>query len=257
MLPDERKRQIVSLVTERGGSTVEELTSEFDVSAATVRRDLSDLEADGLIERSHGGALPVTGVAEEPRYSHRQVENLAAKAAIGARAAEEIEPGQVVYFDGGTTTVEVAKSVPAREDFIAVTNSLPLVFELESASCQIKVTGGAFRERTRTLVGPTGEAFLERINLDLLFLGTNDVELGEGLFTPDEDEGQMKRLMTERAETVVLVADETKLDERSFVRFADMDVVDLFVTDATFDDEETALLDEAGVSVVSVDVEES
>lgn len=252
MLPEERKRKIVSFVSEHGSSSVQELSEEFDVSTATIRRDLNALTEEGRIERSHGGALPVSGVGEEHSYASKQTENLGAKQAIAQRAAREIEPGQVVCFDAGTTVAEVAKRAPADEEFVAVTNSLPLVFEFEDAECQVKLTGGSFRRRTRALVGPTAESFLERTNFDLTFLGTNAITLGEGLSTPDEDEGRIKSLMAERADRVVLVADESKLGERSFIQFADLSALDAFVTDADLTDEQLSVLEQSGVELLAV-----
>lgn len=252
MLPEKRKRKIVSLVSERGSCTVEELSDEFGVSTATIRRDLNALTEEGRIERSHGGALPVGGVGEEHSYASKQTENLGAKQSIGQRAAREIEPGHVVCFDAGTTVEEVAKRAPMDEEYVAVTNSVPLVFEFEDAECQVKLTGGSFRRRTRALVGPTAEAFLERTNFDLAFLGTNAITLEEGLSTPDEDEANIKSLMAERADRVVLVADASKLGQRSFIQFADLAAIDAFVTDADLTDEQQSVLAQAGVEAVTV-----
>src|SRR6056297_4285323 len=101
MLPAERKRTIVQLVTERDGCSVAVLADELEFSKATIRRDLRDLEEEGRIERSHGGAVPASSVGTERTYQQREVNNLEAKQAIGERAAEEIRDGQVVFFDAG------------------------------------------------------------------------------------------------------------------------------------------------------------
>jgi DeoR family fructose operon transcriptional repressor len=252
MLPEKRKRKIVSLVSERGSCTVEELSDEFGVSTATIRRDLNALTEEGRIERSHGGALPVGGVGEEHSFASKETENLGAKQAIGRRAAREIEPGLVACFDAGTTVSEVGKHAPKDEEFVAVTNSVPLVFELEETESQVKLTGGSFRRRTQALVGPTAEAYLERKNFDLAFIGTNAITLEEGLSTPDEDEARIKSLMAERADRVVLVADGSKLGDRSFIQFADLSDLDAFVTDADVTDEQVSVIEQAGVELLTV-----
>ena len=142
MLPAERKRQIVERVTEEGGQSVDELATSLDVSKATIRRDLRDLEDRGLVERSHGGAVPVMSVGGEQTYDQREVQNLDAKRGIAARAVEEIVEGSVVFFDSGTTTMEVARAAPKDGSFLAVTNSPRLAVELGKEENEVKLTGG-------------------------------------------------------------------------------------------------------------------
>ncbi len=229
MLPEQRKRRIVALVTEHDGCSVAELAAELEVSKPTIRRDLQHLEDQSLIERSHGGAVPVTTVGDERPYGQREVQQLDAKVAIAERAVEEIEDGAVVFFDSGTTTLEVAKRAP--EAIVAVTNSPVIALELEGSEREIKLTGGTLRHRSRSLVGPSAESFMERMTFDLLFLGANGID-ADGLMTPDENEARVKSLMVQRSERVIAVADATKFGERSFIRFADLDEVDQLITDA-------------------------
>lgn len=252
MLPAERKRKIVDTVSEEGGCSVAELADRLDVSKATIRRDLNDLEEEGLVERSHGGAIPVRTAASEESYSQRNVQNLEAKQAIGSRARKEIHEDQVVFFDSGTTTMEVARRVPDGVRFIAATNSPQLALELTEEDRDVKLTGGTLRPRTRALVGPTGEAFMQRTNFDQVFLGTNAVDPDAGLTTPNEDEARMKQLMVERANRVVLVADATKFGRRSFAQFAAIDDLDLVVTDASLEGELHEAFEAAGVDVAEV-----
>ena len=248
MLPELRKRNIVELVSERDGCSVTEIAEAEDVSEATVRRDLRALEEEGLIERSHGGALPVTSVGGEQPYDRKEVQNLEAKTAIANRAVEEIYGGQVVFFDAGTTTMQVARAAPTDGSYLPVVNSPLLALELAAEDAEVKMTGGSLRHRTRALVGPTAESFMARTSFDLLFLGTNGIE-PEGLYTPNEDEARMKELMVERSERVVLLADSSKFGERSFVRFADLAGIDLFVTEANPPSELREALDSSGVAV--------
>jgi DeoR family fructose operon transcriptional repressor len=249
MLPATRRRTITELVAENGGCSVDELSSELDVSKATVRRDLGELADEGLIERSHGGAVPITSVGREQTHQQKGIRNLAEKAAIAERTVEEMVGEQVVFFDAGTTTMEVAKRVSAEEVALAATNSPPIALELGTDDRDAKLTGGTLRGRTRALVGPTAETFMERMQFDLLVLGTNAID-GEGLMTPNEDEARMKELMVEHSARVVLVADHTKLGERSVVRFADLGAIDTFVTDQKPDESERKSLETADVTVL-------
>ncbi|XVH31381.1 HTH-type transcriptional regulator GlpR [Haloferacaceae archaeon DSL9] len=231
MLPAERKRRIVERVSETDGQSVGELATALGYSKATIRRDLRELAEKGLIERSHGGALPVATVGREQTYGQKEVQNLEAKRAIARRATGEVRDGDVVFFDAGTTTMQVAREVAADRSFLAVTNSPRLTIELGEADHDVMLTGGTLRQRTRALVGPTAEAFMERMHFDLLFLGTNGICADAELTTPNEDEARMKELMIERAARVVLVADHTKVDQRTFVTFATLSDIDCLVTD--------------------------
>jgi DeoR family fructose operon transcriptional repressor len=248
MMPATRRRTIVELVSENGGCSVDELATELEVSKPTIRRDLQRLEENNWIERSHGGAVPITSVGREETYQQKGVQNLPEKAAIGERAVEEIIGDPVVFFDSGTTTMEVAKRISMDELTLAVTNSPLVALELGTDNGTVKLTGGTLRGRTRALVGPSAERFMERMQFDLLFLGTNAID-DNGLMTPNETEARMKGLMIERSERVVLVADHTKLGERSVVRFAELDEIDAFVTDQAPTDNERQALDDAGVTV--------
>lgn len=250
MLPAERKRTIVDTVTEEGGCSVSELADALDVSKATIRRDLNDLEDEGLVERSHGGALPVRTAASEESYSTRNVQNLDAKRDIAARARKEFHEDQVVFFDAGTTTMEVARQAPDSVRFIAATNSPHLALELAEDDREVKLTGGTLRPQTQALVGPTGESFMQRTNFDQVFLGTNAVDGDAGLTTPNEDEARMKQLMVERAQRVVLVADATKFGRRSFVQFASIDDLDLVITDGVIEGNLLEAFETGGVDVI-------
>lgn len=230
MLPAERKRTIVQLVTEQDGCSVATLAEELDFSKATIRRDLQDLEAAGRIERSHGGAVPLSSVGRERSYDQRDVEQLDEKQAIARRACEEIRDGQVICFDAGTTTMEVARAAP-ENGYVAVSNMAELALELADNDVEVKLTGGSMRPKSHALVGPAAESFLDRTNFDLLFIGINGVAADTGLSTPNEDEAAVKRRMIAAATRVVLVADSSKFGERSFVSVADPDEIDLFITD--------------------------
>jgi DeoR family fructose operon transcriptional repressor len=250
MLPAARKRKIVELVSENGGCSVDELAETMECSKATIRRDLNDLADQQLIERSHGGAVPATTVGEEQSYQQKEVQNLEAKMAIAERAVEEIHENQVVFFDAGSTTMQVAKHAPKNGSYLAITNSPLLALELSKRDNEVNLTGGTLRRQTRALVGPSAEGFMERMNFDRLFLGTNAIDPEQGLMTPNEDEARIKELMIEKSQRVVLVADGSKLDNQSFVRFAEIDAVDLLVTDARLTDSQRDAFEGAGVELV-------
>lgn len=254
MLPEERRRRIVDQVTKENGCSVDELATTFDVSKATIRRDLEELESEGDIERSHGGALPATTVGREQKYSRREIKNIDAKQAIASRAVEELREGSVAFLDAGSTTLQVAKRIGSSGPTVVATNSPDIAMELEAVDAEVKVTGGTLRSKTGALVGPTGESFLERTNFDVVCLGTNAMDAEKGLLTPNESEARMKRLMCESAEKVILLADSSKFGKRSFVQFASFSDIDLLVTDAQPKYGIKEILEDADVSIEVVDV---
>lgn len=245
---------MVELVRDHDGRSVAELAADLDVSKATVRRDLGELEDEGLVERSHGGAVPATAIGHEQPYGQREVQQLDAKIAIGERALETVHEGDVVAFDSGTTTMQAAKRAPGDGTLMAVTNSPLLAVELSSRGVDVNLTGGSLRQTTRSLVGPSTQWFLEQRHFDLAFLGTNAVGPDGRLSTPNEAEARVKELFVERAERVVLLADATKFDERSVVEFADCTDVDLLVTDAEPDGDLAETLAETETDTAVVDV---
>lgn len=250
MLPAARQRQIVEIVSERGGCSVDVLADELDCSKATIRRDLGTLADKQMIERSHGGAVPATTIGQEETYGQKEVQNLEAKQAIADHAIEEIQENQVVFFDSGSTTMQIVKKVPADRSFIAVTNSPLLGLELGKGGSEVKITGGSLRRPTRALIGPSAERFMDRMTFDLLFLGTNAVNPDAGLMTPNEDEARLKEMMIQKSKRVVLVADRSKIDKQSFIRFAQFEDLDAFYTDGSVSADVRELFEEADVDLV-------
>jgi len=238
MIPEERKREIARIVQEREGASVHELADELSVSESTIRRDLKQMDEKNLVQRSHGGALPVKKLAGEASFDQRSVQNLDAKKAIADRALNEVLEGQVVFFDSGTTVLEVAKRIPKDGSIISVTNSIELGFELGKEDGNLKITGGNQRNKSRSLVGPVTERFLSNHQFDLLLLGTNSIDFKKGLSTQNEQEARVKQLMVDQSERVVLLADGSKLEQRSYVQFADLSDVDMFITDERLTDDQ-------------------
>lgn len=253
MLPEQRRRTIVDIVNEQGSCSVSKLATELDYSKPTIRRDLAELEQEGLIERSHGGAVPVDKIGAEQSYSQKEIQNLESKQAIADRAVNEIRQDEIAFFDSGTTTIQVAKRVPEDLSYVAVTNSPLLADELIQTADEVKLTGGTLRGKTRALIGPTAEKFMDKRNFDLVFLGTNGLSTHSGLTTPNEEEAEVKSLMVQRSQRVVLVTDASKFQERSYAQFAELSDIDRVVTDERPPSDLSTALEDANVAVTVTD----
>ena len=250
---------ILELLSQRGKLDVEELVQALDVSAATVRRDLDRLADQQLLTRTHGGAVPTAASYDLPlRYKATRFAD--AKLRIAEAAAAMVRTGQVVGFNGGTTTTEVARALARRVELaddtthsalVVVTNALNIATELAvRRHIKIVALGGVARPQSYELIGPLADASLGQINVDLLFLGVDGFDLDHGATASHEGEASINRKLVETAGRVVVVADHSKLGKSAFARICDAAQVDALLTDAAPDAETAAALAGLDVEVV-------
>lgn len=247
MLPEERKKKIVNLVNNRDGCSVEELAEELQFSETTIRRDLKHLDEQKLIERTHGGAVPLVNHGRP--YENRKIHNREQKAAIGEFAVDEIHEGQIVLLDCGSTIHEVAKRVPPDLSFVSVTPMPVIARELAEHGHEVHLIGGIYREENHTTTGPWAEQYVQQMNFDLALLGTDGIDT-DGLSARNVHQSRMKELMIENAERVVLVSDHSKFGDSHAFHFADHGAVDRFVTDERIPDQIRESFNSAGVELV-------
>ena len=249
-LPGSRRSRISDYVSAAGEASVAELAASFRVSTDTVRRDLVRLEESGLLARTHGGAVAVrTPAAELAPLSERQVERLAAKRLIGRAAARLIQPGETVLFNGGSTTLEVARALGARPDVALVTCSPQVAIEAGAAQRGVHLIGGRWHPDFGVVVGPVALPGAERLRVDRLILGVAGLAPG-GVSIANIEEAAMLRGMVDAADIVVVVADSSKLGRVAFAQLAGLDRVTILVTDRTPDAGLADALAGAGVEVV-------
>ena len=232
LFAEERKALIVGLVTERGKVTVSALRERFGVSGATIRNDLRELQQQGLLARTHGGAIRNTKTGQEYSFAQREVQNLAAKQAIATAASALIEDGDRIILDTGTTTMELARLLHRKRDLTVVTNDLKIAWLLEEAEIpDIVLLGGAVRKGFHCTLPLPGESLLSRLSADKAFMGVNSFSPDRGATTPDIRQAATKRAMIAAAEKTVLLCDQTKFGRVSFAQFATLGHVDALVTD--------------------------
>lgn len=252
MYAEERQQAIAALVAEAGRVSVSDLASRFGVTTETVRRDLSSLERAGLVRRVHGGVVPAnalrvleTGVPDRDRSSAEEKDRIA-KAALAY-----VPNGGTVVLDAGTTTARLAGLLPLDQRLDVITNAVPIAARLAGhPSIGLRVLPGRVRPTTQAAVGDETVAALGRLRTDVAFVGTNGVSAAHGLSTPDHGEAAVKRAIVTGARQVVVLADAAKLGEEHLVRFADLDEIDVLVTDGRAPADQLAALEAAGVEVV-------
>ena len=250
MYTEERRQEIALVVRQDGRGDVTELASRFEVTPETIRRDLTDLERQGVLRRVHGGAIPIERFRAEPAIAEKAEAMAKEKGRIATAALAFVPDRGTVLMDAGTTTLALARVFPDRE-LTVFTNSMPLGLELATRrAVQLYLIGGRVRGRTLADVDDWALRQLADLRVDVAFIGTNGLTVGRGLSTPDPAEAAVKREMCRAAQQVVVLADHTKVGENDTVRFASIDEVDALVTDTGLSQPDRLSLEEAGVEVV-------
>jgi DeoR family transcriptional regulator, aga operon transcriptional repressor len=241
--------EILDRVAEHGSVDVVGLAQEFRVSAATIRRDLQALHDQGLVRRTHGGALPRPAGVELP-IQYKASRQHREKRAIGLAAASLVRDGDVVGMTGGTTATEVARALADRRGLTVVTNALNIAAELMSRpEIRLVVVGGNARHASYELVGPAAEAMVAQYHFDLAFIGTDGFTTTQGCTTHDEMEAHTDLAFIRQAGRTVVIADSTKLGKVTFARICGLDAVDDLITDTGADPATLASVRLAGVQV--------
>ncbi len=250
LFAEERRAHILEIVEQRSKTTVAELCELFGLSGATIRNDLRELQKNGLLIRTHGGAVRKTKTGFELNAGQRQVQNLPAKRAIAARAVGLIEDGDRIIMDTGTTTLELARRLGRIHDLTILTNDLEIALCSEDVEgAKTILLGGYLRKGFRCTVGASTVAALDKLVADKVFLGLNGLSLERGVTTPDIQQAETKQAMIAAANKTILLCDHSKFDKVSFARFAAIEDIDTLVTDA-IDDRYRRALEERGVEVI-------
>jgi DeoR/GlpR family transcriptional regulator of sugar metabolism len=258
MLQTERQAAIVRLLEQHHSVTVSHLCKELQVSDMTIRRDLREMETQGLLRRVHGGAVRVVRHSYEPPYAVRETEQRQTKQQIGKKAAELIANGDSIAFDIGTTTLEVARALDGQRALTIVTSSLAIINELVSrfslvSDIQLVVTGGIMRARELSMIGHHAARLYQELHVDKAFIGVGGLSLEQGLTEYNLDDALVKRAIMATADQVIVVADGTKFNRVTFVSIAPLSEVDVVVTDRSADEQTVARLQDMGVELIFAD----
>ena len=251
MSKTERLGRILELLARDGTVTVSVLADELGVSEATVRRDLQALGDQRLLERSHGGAVAHGTAHELPvRYRTGRSDE---KRRIAQAAAALVTDGMAIGLTGGTTTTEVARMLGLRQGLTVVTNALNIAVELAvRPDLKLIVAGGVARATSYELVGSLADATLRSVYVDIAFVGVDGVDAERGLTTQNEVEAATNRVLMDRANRTIVVADATKLGRVAFAEIAGIDRADQLITNDGADAEQLERLQAAGLAVTTV-----
>jgi DeoR family L-fucose operon activator len=232
MLALERHRWVLDELAERGSVRTSQVAQSLGVTEETVRRDFEKLEADGMLLRSHGGAVRLEVNRQEFPVQARALQNIAAKQRIAEAALSRIKPGQTIYFDASTTVLQLAQLIPD-QPVIVVTNGLQIATALaEKRDIQCVLLGGSLRPNSLSTGGWAAEKALEIYHLDAAFLSCRGVHPERGFSDASEVNARLKNAVISRSDEVILLADVSKAGVASSYFFAKAADVDLWIVDA-------------------------
>lgn len=233
LFAEERREQILRLLHENMKIMVPELCTLFAVSPATIRGDLRDLEAEGKLRRTHGGAIPVSKIGFEPDSNTKEIEHIEEKQRIAACACSMIEDGDTIALDTGTTTMELAKLLPEKKNLTIVTNDIQIAAFLETnAESNVILIGGALRRGFHCTTGSMTVEGLSALNVDKAFVASNAFTVKNGFTTPTFEQAEVKRVMLSIASLNIVLMDSSKLGRITFLKFADIGDADRIITDS-------------------------
>jgi DeoR/GlpR family transcriptional regulator of sugar metabolism len=256
-LKEERHQRIVETVRQNRQVTVAELSCTFGVSDVTIRRDLRELAAQGVLRRAHGGAIAAVPAPPEHPIVQRMSQAETCKACIGRSAAALVSDGESVFIGSGSTAAYVVRNLVSRKDLTVVTNALTVATELATATdVTVVVTGGMMRPSELSLVGHITEQALREVRVDKVLIGMRAISLEAGMTNDYLPEVMTDRTIIEMAPELIVVADHTKFGKVASAYVAPVQRITTLVTDAAADPEVLAPLEELGIRVLVAPDEE-
>jgi DeoR/GlpR family transcriptional regulator of sugar metabolism len=251
MLAAERRRRIAESIRSRGVVSVTEMAEALGASEITLRRDLRLMAEEGLLVRTHGGAILPGGLAHEPSYSEKAHQAAAEKAAIARLAASMIRPGDSIVLGPGTTTLALARLLVDFPELTVVTNSLLVAEALMPAGhVEVIVTGGTLRRAIHALVGPATEDSVRTLRASQAFLSGNGLTAERGLSTPSPLVAAADRALAAAAQQTVVLVDHTKVGHETMCQTVPADRISTLITDPGADVRELDAIREIGVAVL-------
>lgn len=250
MLAVERRRLIAASIRSRGVVSVAEMADALGTTEITLRRDLRAMARDGLVVRTHGGAVQPAGLGHEPSYSEKAQQAAGEKAAIARLAFEMIRPGDSILLGPGTTTFALARLLVDCPELTVVTNSLLVAQALMGAQhVEVILTGGTLRRSIYALVGPAAEDSVRALRASQAFISGNGFTAERGLSTPSPLVAATDKAFAGAAQQVIVLADHTKIGQETMCQTVPTDRVSTLITDSGADQGQLEASRAAGISV--------
>ena len=255
MFVAQRRHKIKERLIQQRSVKVAELVKEFGVSEETIRRDLSQLEREGILRKDYGGAMLVEdlqlSLASVPPVQHRAQHFTEEKERIAEAAASLVAPGSIVVMDAGSTTLCLAKHVGAIDGLTVLTNGMNVAEQCsQNDNANVFVIGGKLIRKSMSLVGSQAEWELRKYNADIAFLGASGVSTNRGFGSFDLYEAEMKKAMVAAGRKVVILADHSKFEKQALISFATFKDVDVLITSDLVDPHTLRSIEQAGIRTI-------
>lgn len=245
---NQRQQQILDRMAIDGEVKMAELKEMFEVTEMTLRRDMEKLEQWGHIRRTFGGAILV---GNDITLQERSGVFIEEKMRIGKLAAQLIQPGESIFLDGGSTTLQVARFIQANLNITVVTNALNIAAELQGKQISTIVIGGMLMGQTSTLVGPVATEALVKMAFNRAFIGTTGVTLKHGYSNSNMHEAEVKRLAIQQASEVNIVMDHSKFGRQDLFSFGGLKAADRVITNQYPEQELNEAFKEQSVEILA------
>lgn len=246
-----RQKTILEMLNQTEKVLISELSTCFNVSEMTLRRDLDILAQKGVIKRIRGGAVKVNHGSYEMPFEMRCEKDFEAKRLISRKAASMIRDGETVVLDTGTTALSVAEELKDRNNLTILTSSLRVAWLLaDRPNIQLIVLGGVVRNGERSLIGSLVENEFENFFPDTFIMGVGGIDAESGFTDFDIDDVKVKRKAIQASQRTIVVADESKIDKKAFVKIATINEIDTLITNKPANMEKINKLKKTDLTVV-------
>lgn len=251
----DRRKQILELLDETGAVTLNELGKVFsDVSVMTLRRDLTQLENEGIVIRTHGGAVKINRIkattGEESAYQARENEHREAKKNIAKKALPFVETGRSIYLDSGSSIMSLATMIPD-DTYSIITSGINIAQALlDKEKPSVVLLGGLANRNTLSMSGKLTSDLLDRLNIDVAFISASGYSLEDNFTVSNIYEAELKTIILNKAKKVVLLMDTSKFNKSLPYTFAGLDDIDLLITETTLPKEIQVAFEAAGIQVL-------
>jgi len=245
-----RQQEILEQLAKRGEASIAELSARFDVSEMTVRRDVNQLAAAGLVVRTHGGAAPAASGSFEPPFALRSRTNNEAKRRIAIAAARQVIDGQTVILDGGSTAVAIAEELVGRSITVCALNVRVAEILASDAATRVMIPAGIIRTGEMSVVGSEAEASLRRYRFDAYLMTASAVDGSAGFTEWNIEDAAVKRAALSVSRHTIVAIDASKFGREAFARICGLDEVDVMVTDDAISSQQRHEISVAGTEIL-------
>jgi DeoR/GlpR family transcriptional regulator of sugar metabolism len=226
-----RRNYMINLLRQSSPLSAEQLARKLEVSESTVRRDILEMERDGVVIRRRG-EVSLPGLGIEPLFVQREQKNLELKRQIARYAADQIHDGEVIVLDVGTTLTEMAKVLLTRSNLTVFTSSFQVASILAGSSVQVYLVGGLLRKSEMSMVGSIAKETIGKFNFDRFYVGIAGIDEFSGPTDYSLDDVDVKRAFIGRSKEVIALADKTKFGQSALVKVCDWEDLDGVITNA-------------------------